>query len=117
MSPTPPPGQKGQRLSGGAWFIIITLVLLLAVSLWMAVDVWVTADRATVEGAARGAAEGHGAVSGHGIMALVLGGIGTLIVGGGLMALVFFSSRSGHDDAVHEETRTRVHPDDDPLSR
>ena len=34
-----------------------------------------------------------------------LGAIGSLAVGGGLMALVFFSNRSGHDQAVHEENR------------
>jgi predicted exporter len=44
-------------------------------------------------------------ISLHGIIALVLGGLGSLVVGGGLMALVFFSNRSGHDQAVHDETR------------
>jgi hypothetical protein len=36
----------------------------------------------------------------NGMTALILGGIGTLALGGGLMALVFYSSRRGYDDAV-----------------
>jgi hypothetical protein len=34
----------------------------------------------------------------HGYVALVLGALATLAVGGGLMALVFYSSRHGYDD-------------------
>lgn len=37
-------------------------------------------------------------VSGHGILALVLGAGLSLAMGAGLMFLVFFSSRRGHDD-------------------
>ncbi len=43
----------------------------------------------------------------HGWIALILGVIFSLAVGGGLMALVFISSRRGHDEAVHD-----VRPDD-----
>jgi hypothetical protein len=43
----------------------------------------------------------------HGWVALVLGVVFSLAVGGGLMALVFVSSRRGHDEAVHD-----VRPDD-----
>jgi hypothetical protein len=35
----------------------------------------------------------------------VIGGIGSLILGGGLMALVFFSSRRGYDDAADLKSR------------
>ncbi|WP_119680002.1 hypothetical protein [Indioceanicola profundi] len=101
--------RSGPRLSTGALFIIVVLVALLGVSIWMAVDVWTSTDRAAAQ------ADGQGEVSGHGIIALILGGIGSVIVGGGLMALVFFSNRSGHDQTVHDEYKSRVHPDDDPL--
>jgi len=37
-------------------------------------------------------------ISGHGLIALGLGVVLSLAVGIGLMALVFFSSRRGHDD-------------------
>jgi hypothetical protein len=43
-------------------------------------------------------AEAFSAMSGHGIFAAVLGLFFTIVVGGGLMALVFYSSRKGHDD-------------------
>ncbi|OYQ35238.1 hypothetical protein CHU95_08385 [Niveispirillum lacus] len=51
------------------------------------------------------------AISLHGFIALGLGVLGSLVVGGGLMALVFFSNRSGHDQAVHEEATRRLPPD------
>lgn len=51
-------------------------------------------------------------ISLHGFIALGLGILGSLLVGGGLMALVFISSRSGHDQAVHEETVRQMPPDD-----
>lgn len=37
----------------------------------------------------------------HGLIALILGAVFSLILGGGLMALVFYSSRHGHDDRQH----------------
>lgn len=39
----------------------------------------------------------------HGWIALVLGAVLTLAVGGGLMALVFYSARHGYDEAAHYE--------------
>lgn len=41
----------------------------------------------------------------HGWIALSGGVILTLLVGGGLMALVFYSNRSGHDTRHHEQAR------------
>ena len=43
---------------------------------------------------------GDVSLSWHGIVALVLGVLVSLGLGIGLMALVFYSSRSGHDDDV-----------------
>jgi hypothetical protein len=40
------------------------------------------------------------AISWHGILAMVLGVGLSLALGIGLMALVFYSNRSGHDDEV-----------------
>ena len=37
----------------------------------------------------------------HGWTALILGSFGMIILGGGLMWLSFYSSRSGHDNAAH----------------
>lgn len=49
-------------------------------------------------------------MSGHGWAAMALGVVFTLGIGGGLMALVFYSARRGYDDAAatgeeHEERR------------
>jgi hypothetical protein len=41
-------------------------------------------------------------ISGHGLIALALGAVASLIVGAGLMALVFFSNRRGYDDDAHQ---------------
>ena len=38
----------------------------------------------------------------HGMAALVLGVVLSLALGIGLMALVFYSSRAGHDERAHE---------------
>ena len=43
---------------------------------------------------------GDAEISVHGTAALVLGVVFSLIVGCGLMALVFFSSRRGYDERV-----------------
>jgi hypothetical protein len=40
---------------------------------------------------------GDSTMSGHGVLALILGVVGAFALGAGLMALVFYSSRSGHD--------------------
>ncbi len=43
----------------------------------------------------------------HGWVALILGSVGMVALGGGLMWLSFYSSRSGHDSAAHYD------PDDE----
>ncbi|NIA67615.1 hypothetical protein HBA54_03330 [Pelagibius litoralis] len=40
-------------------------------------------------------------ISLHGMIALTLGCLLSLLLGGGLMFLVFYSSRKGHDDEHH----------------
>ena len=40
-------------------------------------------------------------ISLHGMIALTLGCLVSLLLGGGLMFLVFYSSRQGHDDDHH----------------
>ena len=49
-------------------------------------------------------------IGGQGTAALVIGAIGSLVLGGGLMALVFLSSRRGYDDAAE----LRVDPKKSP---
>ncbi|MGM0562117.1 MAG: hypothetical protein ACQETX_13760 [Pseudomonadota bacterium] len=49
----------------------------------------------------------------HGWIALTGGVVLTLLVGGGLMALVFYSNRSGHDARHHEQAREQS-PEPEP---
>jgi hypothetical protein len=46
----------------------------------------------------------------HGWIALGLGTFFSLLIGCGLMALMFFSSRSGHDDAADPFRKKRGEP-------
>jgi hypothetical protein len=43
-------------------------------------------------------------VSVHGYIAMILGIVFTLLVGCGLMALMFYSSRHGYDDAENDRS-------------
>lgn len=64
-------------------FVGAALILVLAAGLYSA-QVWMGMDEAEI--------------SGHGLFALGLGVFFTLVVGIGLMALVFYSNRRGWDD-------------------
>lgn len=39
----------------------------------------------------------------HGWIALIAGSVGMVVLGGGLMALSFYSARSGHDEAAWQD--------------
>jgi hypothetical protein len=66
-------------------FLIFVLLAILGVTLWWAMHAWNAVD---VE------------MSVHGYVAMTLGIIFSLVIGCGLMALMFYSSRHGYDDAV-----------------
>ncbi|UEM03041.1 hypothetical protein JL101_024205 [Skermanella rosea] len=76
------------------FLVIAVLVALLAAALVFGFAGW-NLDGAEV------------AISGHGLLALLLGGVGTLALGGGLMFLVFYSNRRGYDDAVDDRAERR----------
>ena len=61
--------------------ILLLAALLVAIYLW-----WSLSDVA---------------ISLHGLIALTLGCVISLALGGGLMFLVFYSNRRGHDDEHH----------------
>lgn len=46
----------------------------------------------------------------HGWLAMILGIIFTLLVGCGLMALMFYSSRHGYDEAASDLSERNEHP-------
>jgi hypothetical protein len=64
--------------------ILVPLFALLTVSLWFGVTAWSRFDA--------------GAMPLYGYLAIGGGVVMSLLVGGGLMALVFYSSRHGYDD-------------------
>jgi hypothetical protein len=66
------------------FLIIVPLLALLALSVWFAVAAWVRL--------------GGEAIPFYGYVAIAGGVLFSLLVGGGLMALVFYSSRHGYDD-------------------
>lgn len=65
--------------------IAIGLFVLLALSLWFAGNAWVRL--------------GDDLIPLYGWIAIIGGTLFSLLVGGGLMALVFYSARHGYDDA------------------
>ncbi len=72
------------------------LLLLLAAAVAWAVWAWVLGD-----------VEGGRDISVHGFVAMAIGTVGTLAIGGGLMFLVFYSNRHGYDDAAGDWERRR----------
>jgi len=73
----------------GKALLIGALLAILAAALAWAIWIW-----ASIPGTE---------LSGHGVAALVLGIVGSLVVGCGLMALVFYSARHGYDDRIRYE--------------
>jgi hypothetical protein len=67
--------------------IIVPLVALLAIAVWFAIYSWRAIDGPPIPT--------------DGYVAMGLGIVFSVMVGCGLMALVFYSSRSGYDDAPH----------------
>ena len=64
--------------------LFLSLGGILALSIWGSIVVWTSL--------------GDVELSGHGIFAMFLGLFFSLVLGAGLMALVFYSSRAGYDD-------------------
>ena len=84
-----------KRLGIGQILILAALVVILIITAVWAVSVWT--------------ASGDAVMSKHGWIALGLGTFFSLLIGCGLMALMFFSSRSGHDE-VADPFRKREPP-------
>jgi hypothetical protein len=69
------------------WLVIAALLGLLALALWVAYRQWIMVD---VE------------MPAWAWVSLALGSLMALLVGGGLMALIFYSSRKGYDESPHQ---------------
>jgi hypothetical protein len=75
--------------------LVALAVLLILTGIW-ATSVWNSAGDVVMDK--------------HGWIALGLGTFFSLLIGCGLMALMFFSSRSGHDDAADPFRKRREPP-------
>jgi len=72
--------------------IILALFALLALAVWFSGSAWVHL--------------GGDAIPLYGYVAIAGGVLVSLLIGGGLMTLVFYSSRHGYDDAAHQNDKT-----------
>lgn len=68
--------------------LIVTLFAMLAYSIYVAIEGWLSLEGVTL--------------SYWGNVALIAGVLLSLIIGCGLMALAFYSHKSGHDEAVDD---------------
>src|SRR5215217_5570891 len=85
--PQSPPREPAKRsLSGGQFVLLAVLTAILLMTVVWATYVWTSSNDVPM--------------SQHGWIALGLGTLFSLVIGCGLMALMFFSSRSGHDEAA-----------------
>lgn len=66
---------------------------------------WIVAIGFAAAGAALLYLKSSGPVSTHMVIATVLGVFLTVLVGSGLFAAAFFSSKSGHDQSISDSTR------------
>ncbi|SED18602.1 hypothetical protein [Bradyrhizobium erythrophlei] len=89
-----------QRLGRGQAAILVTLVLLLALTVVLAATGWNSAESVQMTSA--------------GWLAMGFGIFFSLLIGCGLMALMFYSSRSGYDEAADPFRDPRENASDGP---
>jgi hypothetical protein len=80
----------------GTIALVAALLGLLAASLWLAARTWISAADSPMPAT--------------GYIAMTLGIVFSLVVGCGLMALLFYSNRHGYDDISYGEPQ---HPEDE----
>jgi hypothetical protein len=73
---------KRKTLGFGGWFVIVALGVLLGAAVWFMFYGWNLTDAQ---------------IDTNGYIALTLGVVMSTLLGGGLMALVFWSNRKGYD--------------------
>ncbi|MCK1490027.1 hypothetical protein IVB14_06195 [Bradyrhizobium sp. 180] len=96
-SDPPAPNHAAARLGFGSWIILIVLLTLLAGTCFVVYVGWTLED--SIE------------VSTAGYVAMAFGVLFSIVAGSGLMALIFYSSRSGYDEPpifIEPETRSQA---------
>jgi hypothetical protein len=77
------PRSSAYMMSMGKWYVIVPLLAVLVAALWFAGSAWI---------------EFAGDIPLYGYFAIIGGVFFSLLIGGGLMALAFYSDRAGYDD-------------------
>jgi hypothetical protein len=88
MDPTADKSQSKRRALGYL-ALVVPLFAILAASIWLAARTWTATADTTIPG--------------FGYFYMALGAVFSLVVGCGLMALVFYSSRYGYDEQSYGE--------------
>ena len=83
-----------------AWIVVAILLALLGLAAWAGYRMWTMLTGVEM--------------TGHGWLAMALGILFSLLVGGGLMALVFYSSRHGYDEAADLRMYRDEEEDEEP---
>lgn len=73
---------KPKSLGVGGWFVVVALGVMLGAAVWFMLYGWNLTS---------------GEIDTNGYIALTLGVVMSTLLGGGLMALVFWSNRKGYD--------------------
>jgi hypothetical protein len=92
----PDASPRWTRAGLGLIALMIALFAILAAAAWLVVRTWIDTSGSPM--------------SIHGYIAMTLGIVFSLIVGCGLMGLVFYSSRYGYDDEAYDPTHHRKGP-------
>ncbi|MFZ3358138.1 MAG: hypothetical protein WCA56_03290 [Xanthobacteraceae bacterium] len=87
------PDAKSRKPSLGAIALILPVLAILAASIWLAARTWIASSASPMSTSA--------------VVAMILGVVFSVVVGCGLMALVFYSSRYGYDDRAYDATEHR----------
>jgi hypothetical protein len=82
-----------------SWLAVIPLLILLALAVYIAGTAWIRFDYD---------------IPFEGWLALIGGATATLLVGGGLMALLFYSNRHGYDDLSGGDRAKNRNMDEEP---
>jgi hypothetical protein len=73
----------------GTAALVLALLAILGASMWFALQAWTSIDGPPIPT--------------QGYVAMILGVVFSIAIGAGLMALVFYSSRHGYDDASNRD--------------
>jgi hypothetical protein len=78
-------------MKAGHWIVLAVLLGMLSATIWIGYDIWETTTDVPI--------------SENGYIPMGVGAALSLLVGCGLMALLFYSSRHGYDEPPHEDNR------------